>query len=492
VKKINIDSESTVIEPAIYKRAGKNAISIAFNKVFDIDKTQLNIFRITKNAYCKNADDICRYANAFLKQYDHDKEFITALLNIKYQIDKPTIYYEYFQFISDVTEYLLSDTMIEKINRMVDDYYEIDLTPTDDIKDVDLHALQFTNEHGKILMALAIAYKLTIPVVCHYYAVNCEKMSEIAKLKGKKNIVIKDYIYNVFTNYLPLFQGNSNIYNKIASTVMSHLTGTRNSDKILWKRAENKKLTPTIYTDKLVAAVIVDLIPKAIFKKNLMFLIQVSIPKQIKTMLLGKDKWEWTDVSMAIRSDDLSGLEKMEASNARLSDLDTILSSLNINKTLSRIKREYNIEIDKDELRYYKENMKNFVFYEFILQFFVNDFGGIYDLKNISKKNFITLMIIFKKIMKKMGFFYLPQILTGNVSRTIKRRKVTTKQLRKIESSYKFRKMMKHYSMGMSIENNTILRNIALLINTPIEFVDYEYPDDYGNIIQVDNDIYRR
>ena len=90
---------------------------------------------------------------------------------------------------------------------MVDDYYEIDLSPTDDIKDIDLHALQFMNEHGKALMALAVAYKLTIPIVCHYYAVNSEKMAELSIARGENPLTIKDYLYKVFVSYFPLFQG---------------------------------------------------------------------------------------------------------------------------------------------------------------------------------------------------------------------------------------------------------------------------------------------
>ena len=73
--------------------------------------------------------------------------------------------------MSDICNYLLTDSIVQKINQMVDDYYDIDLSPSDSLKNIDLHALQFMNDHGKSIMALSIAYKLTIPVVCHYYAI---------------------------------------------------------------------------------------------------------------------------------------------------------------------------------------------------------------------------------------------------------------------------------------------------------------------------------
>lgn len=484
----NIDAENTEVKPAIYKKNGKNVI-VTFDKCFEQDSPDLNNFIITKSAYSKNLDSVCRYANTFFKLYDTDKEFLTGLLCIKYQIDNQNIHYSYKTFLSDIAELLLTDSVIEKIFEMVEDYYSIDLSPSDEVKDIDLHALQFLNEHGKALMALSIAYKLTIPVVCHYYYVNNERMAELARIRGENETTIKDYLYQVFASYFPLFQGDSELFNKLAVTVNSHLTETRTSDKTLWNRARNKKLTPTIYTDRLIAAVVVDLLPKAIFKKNFIFLIQVAVPYQIRQTLLAKDKYDYCDISTSSKTDELSGLEKLEANNARISDLDIVISSVNIKETIKKIERRFKVHIEPDEIAYYKEHLKSFTFSDTILQFFAKYFGGYYDLKTISKKYYIRLMIIFKKIMKNMGFIYINQIMTGNLSKTIKRRKISTKQLKKIEQSPKFQKLMKQYSMGMETENNPVLRNIAMLINTPIEYCDYENPEMYGMPIQVDIDI---
>lgn len=487
-KLVNIDSESLNIKPEIYKRSGKNVI-VEFDKCFDADKTNLNTFVITRQTYCKKLDEICRYANVFFKYYDTDKEFLTGLLVIKYNIDNINIYYSFRQFISDITEFLLTDSIIGKINKMVDDYYEIDLSPTDDIKDIDLHALQFMNEHGKALMSLAVAYKLTIPVVCHFYSVNSEKMNELNIARGESPLTIKEYLYKVFVGYFPLFQGESEIFNKLVVTVNSHLQATRTSDKVLWARMRNNKITPTTCEDELVSSIVTDLLPKSIFKKNLIFLIQVAIPRQIRTKLLGKDRFEFCDISMSAKTDELSGLEKMEANNARISDLDVVISSLNIDKTIKKIEKKYKIEVTKDEIDFYRTNLNSFVFSEIILQFFANYFGGFYDLKSISKKNYIHILIIFKKIMSSMGFIYINQIMTGNVSKNIKRRKISTKQLNKIAESRRFKKIMKNYSMGMSEEKNSIIYNIAELINTPVEYVDYDHQEHLGEDIKGEFDI---
>lgn len=487
-KLVNIDSEGLEIKPEIYRKAGKNVV-VEFDKCFDSDKANLNTFLITRQTYCKKLDEICKYSNVFFKYYDPDKEFLTGLLVIKYNIDNMDIYYSFRQFVSDIVEFLFTDSVITKINNMVDDYYEIDLSPTDDIKDIDLHALQFMNEHGKALMALAVAYKLTIPVVCHFYAINSEKMNELEVARGSSPLTIKEYLYRVFIRYFPLFQGDSEIFNKLVVTVNSHLQLTRNSDKVMWNRMKNNKLTPTIYTDELVSSIVTDLLPKSIFKKNLIFLIQVAIPRQIKTRLLAKDRYEFCDISMSAKTDELSGLEKMEANNARISDLDVVISELNVNKTINKIMKKYKITITDDEFNYYRTNLHSFSFSNVILQFFANYFGGFYDLKSTSKKNYIYMLIIFKKIMASMGFIYINQIMTGNVSKNIKRRKVSTKQLDKIADSRRFKKIMENYSMGMSNEKNSIIYNIAEVLNTPVEYVDYDHPEYLGMDIKGEFDI---
>jgi hypothetical protein len=48
---------------------------------------------------------------------------------------------------------------------------------------------------------------------------------------------------------------------------------------------------------------------------------------------------------------------------------------------------------------------------------------------------------------------------------------------------------MKKYNMAMNDYDNQIIDTISLLINTPIEYVDYYNHDMLGEIIETDPDI---
>jgi hypothetical protein len=342
------------------------------------------------------------------------------------------------------------------------------------------------NEHGKSLMALAVAYKLTIPIVCHYYAVKIDELIEISKARDEKPLGNKEYLYKIFISYFPLFQKDADLFNKLAVSVNSHLTNSL-YEKVMWNRAKNKGITPTIQLNKLLLSIVVDLIPKAVFGKNIIFLLQVSIPEQIKNALIQKDKYEYYSISVASKGEELSGLEKLESNAARISDLDIIISKINITDTLEKLRKKFGVkDWDHEELQFYKKNMKTCVFSELVLQFFAKYFGGYYDLQSIGKKNYIKLVVIFKKVMYNIGFRYIQHIMTGNVSKKIKRRRLSTKQLKKIENDYRFQKVLELYNMSVTDENNPILRNVAMLINTPMTLVDYSMKDRLGEDIQVD------
>lgn len=488
MEKLYIDSESVTIIPEIYKRAGKY-ISVEFDKCFNPALAPLNTFIITKGSYSNNISSICRYANAFFKNYDEDNEFLTGLISIKYQIDSKNINYRYKQFMSDICNYLLTDSIVQKINQMVDDYYDIDLSPSDSLKNIDLHALQFMNDHGKSIMALSIAYKLTIPVVCHYYAIYSDTLMTNSNEFSSKDITLKTYLYQTLIRYFPLFQGESDLFNKFVATVNSALNSSKSTDKGSWMRLRNKKLTPTVYTDVLVSYIIVDIIPKAIFKHNIISLMHVVIKNQIKNTLIGKDKYDYSEISMVQKTDEISTLEKIEANSARISDLDIIIASLNVKDAIKKIENEFKICVSNEEIDYYKTNLTSFAFSDIILQFFAKYTGGFYDLKSISKRDYIHLMVIFKKKMSEMGFIYIHHIMTGNISNVFKKRKTSTKLIKKIESSSRFKKTMKKYCMSMEEEGNSIIRNIAMLINAPVEYVDYAKQERFGDNIISDVDL---
>jgi hypothetical protein len=485
---IKIDSVKLKDSDRIARRSNKDIV-ISFDKVFDNANNNLNLFVILKSGYNKNADHFCQYINVFCKYYDEDAEYLTGMLDIKYQIDNKDMAYGFNTFMNDILSYILSDTMVEKILKLVEDQYSINLSTDEKLKE-DAQALQFENDHGKAIMAISVACKLTVPLLCHYYAKRGQEMAIAAHARGERELTEKEYFNKVYLYYFPLFQGETDLYNKLVVTANMHINRAIQSEDKMWKRARNKNITPNIQCTRVMNACMIDLLPKYAFSGNMVTMNHIAMPSNINNALIAKDKYEYFDLSITSDGEELSGLEKLEANNAKVSDLDIILSKINIKDTVKKLKKRHDVVITDKEVDYYKKNIKNIYFSELILQFFADDFGGYYDLQSINKRNYICLIIIFKKIMKDIGFRYVHQLLTGNISSKIKRRRVSSKQLDKIACSERYKRVMKSYSMTMTEDDaHNPLKNIAILINTPIELVDWEMKDNTGSDIIIDADV---
>lgn len=186
----------------ICKQDGK-LIVCYFEKVFGHDE-KLSIydrFLIGRDSYVKQLDQIIRYINFFMNVYDDDNELVTAYLKIKFAVDKenafgPEDLMSYKSFIYNI---LFTNSVIEKINTMVEENYLDDIEATADDKKYSkdnkkyLESLEFTNNHIQILLKISIAIKLMVPVLFHFIQKN--------KLKSNE----EDFLYNFYDDLFDLF-----------------------------------------------------------------------------------------------------------------------------------------------------------------------------------------------------------------------------------------------------------------------------------------------
>lgn len=450
--------------------------------------TNLNRFVISRAAYFNKVDHYCKYINFFIKFYDPDKEYLTNLIKIKYQVDSNLLSYPINSFISDVIEYILSDSMIDKINSMVEDEYAIDLSADGSIDEgVDLHALQFTNEHAKSIYAISVACKLTLPILSHYYKVRQHEMIKAAKTLGKKELSIPSYFYAIFLKYFPLFQKDVQLVNKLYVTATLYMN---RQDTGMVERAENKAITKHIQINNSLMTIITELLPKYDFNQNAIKMNHVAFPSIIYNAMNAKDPHVYYEVSMNSSGDEMSGLDTLESNAIKTSDLDFMLNKINIETVIKSLIKRHGLDITKDEIKFYKKNMKFNYFFPKILQFFSSEFGGYYDLRSISKTDFVKLVIIFKHVMTEMGFRYIQHLFTGNLSTKISGRRITSKQMEKIERSPRYQRILKEYSFTIDDPNkNHILDTIAVMFNTPLQYIDYHNVKHNGKDIEIEPDI---
>ncbi len=464
-------------------KATQKAIVIQFDEIFNNESLkELNTFAThKKRAYDHKKDIIELHLNYFTKYYDPDNELIMAYLKIKFMMDQKSNYSKK-AFIQDLYDYILSDTMVEKMEQMTNDNYMINLETrlenTDKRHNV---SLQFTNEHGKILMNMSTIMKFMIPLITHYIYVN--NVSNIDK-----------FILKCFDNIASYFEKDGiDIYNKLYETATSHINQTRHSDKGHWRRVEIEGKDPLDQIDLIMDKLYVGIINKYVYDKNVVFYNYASIKNIISHIRKTKSKFNYMPITNKKDADGLSDFDKIEINNSKFDESAVIIGNINIHQSIDKLCEKFGIdEFDEDELLFYQDNIFVRPFQrELIFQVFAKYFGSVRDMYSIRLIDFCKLVVILKIMLYRKGFRYMQHILTGKVIETVNRRPLNKKQITKLQASSRYESVFKEkFSFSIDILNNgNIFHNyLNTIINSRIQLLDYEMYEYNGKELTISNE----
>ena len=468
----------------IVKSMDKNII-IQFDKIFDTSD-KLNTFYLRyKGSYISKIFLITHYINYFIHFYDEDNELITNYFYIKYFIDlRPEIKdMKRTEFIELLYSQLITDSIYEKVKKMVEDNYRVDLASTnvDNIKYSE--SLEFTNEHAKMLFVVSIIIKILIPVILHYITLYRDK----------------NEIHELYQYYKPIFdmieeKEHINLYGKMYNSINVKVSLSENKNKVIWDKYEVEGEDTTTYTEELLDKnIIVDNIFKYLFVKNIIAFNSVIIDTQLDFFVIKNLNINMREISTDKDSEGLSSLDKLEMNTIKIDESLIVLSKINIKKTIKHIKKLMNIEITKEERDFYKKYMlitpigKSLIFY-----YYAKYFDGYRDLNSITLKQYIDLMILMKRSLQMRGDIYLPQIISAQICGRINSRTIhNAKLLDKIQSSEMYKQLLskKYKTLSKMEKSDVIISTLSTLINTQFLYCDYDLEDMLGQEIEIDFDV---
>lgn len=208
-----------------FVRQDGKVIVIEFDKIFKSENLRIyNRFAIEKTNYSNQLELITKYINYFINKYDTENELLSAYLKIKRALDKTKKYdaEHMSEFIDLIYEFVFTDSMVSKINQLVEDNYLDDIENNDQDgaykkkSQVYLESLEFKNEHIKILLKISFGIKIMTPLVFHYAQLNLMKI-------GKES----DVLWTFYKKLLDLFSENVNIFNKLYVYVKAKVYDSR-------------------------------------------------------------------------------------------------------------------------------------------------------------------------------------------------------------------------------------------------------------------------
>jgi hypothetical protein len=481
-------------EDCVVKYDGKLVV-IPFDKIFNKKEISvLNTFNILKDSYVRQLNSITLYINYFIKYYDEDNDLLFAYLKLKSIADnKSNERMSLPIFIQFVYNVLLTDSICDKIVDMVEDNYYVDVDNNTGKKYNE--ALEFTNEHAKVLMQISVAMKLMIPIMLHYInKIKYNKEKDRTKNRKRNHLFsYKAYMYKFYAGLFNIFGGDIDIYNKLWISTWSKINVHYNANKPIWDQRAIYGTTTVTHMDELLRdKIICENMFKYTFNKNAISFNHVVLRNQLGFFIC--EKYQTNRIELSSKKDvsGLSGLDKLEMNTIKLDESVAILSEMNIKTTIKSIEKQMRMKVSKDELQYYQKHLTITKFQVQLCQYFyARIFGGYRDLSFLTRKNYLKLLILLKKRLRLQGMMYLPDILTSNIDGRLNARTIRNdKFLSKIEQTPLYRSIVDNkYSVLDDInKGDLIIGLLSTLINTKFTIVDYDNEDKLGETIEVNQD----
>lgn len=512
VKKSKITTWKPKAEDQLVASDGKIFI-VFFEKLFKTENDKIKIydrFFIKKGSYEKQLEVITKYINFFMKFYDAENEMASAYLKIKYALDKDKLFNEDNpdQLIDLIYELMFTDSMVQKINQMVEDNYLDDIETSDDPKKYSgkekkhLESLEFTNQHIKILLRISFGMKVISPILFHYISINVIKLDRDT-----------DMIYNFYRKLFDIFSDGVNMYNKLFVYVKAKVLESKSHNALMFEQRDilgsdeylviHQFLKKVLISENMVKYKFNDHYdPKTKkYKENIIGFNKTIIKYQLMYFLKDQYSKTLTEVTSVKNTDGLSGMDKMEMNMSKLDEGKIILAEVGNKIEIERIVKNNDFGITEEEIDYYVKNHNpSELQVELVYNYWGKNFGSYRNTSLIDRRDYIRLLLILKKrlllqsgVESEDGFSCnakLPYILTGNLQDKVNTRIIrNNKFVGKINEAYLYEKLKeKKYSNLCKIKPDYILSLLSQIINTTFTYVVYEDEELLGKEIEYNED----
>jgi len=478
-----------------------NTICIDFNSIFNKSTNeQFNFFNLSKKrTYCNVRAQIVESLN---KVFDYDSIYNEGKYLVKYFRLKAFLDHEKSEerviTLDDFKSYLKNTLMGEDykmlVNKYIDDVCVLTMSKTSDDnedgepKNQDLikKALQFTDDHAKMLFKIVTGMRVVIPLAMQYIYYYADEYPD----EGTDSLILTfiEETMEIFSD------DNVDMIQKVYKLIESRILATRYSDKKIWYYYQNLGIDHIIANDTLYKKSIVDLLPKLEINKSPVSFMHVFIKKQIEFLF----RYNFTitykaiDTTRNTADENNSEFDKIEIDSAKINESKSILTKIAIDDIISKISKKFNLNIGKDELDFYMEHVeKNKLQQSLVFNFFAKYFNSYDDLYNCNLTQYKNLVLMTKKIFQQSGLGILAEYVTADISNYQERKQLDKKTIEKVTkcSTYDYIVNYKYNNVSMNLlDSNTMIKMIATLTINRFTYVDFDNPKNLGKEIELDLD----
>ena len=423
-----------------------------------------------------------------------------AYFQLMYQIMYKKIDLDPVSFIESIHACFTTDTMIEKLYRMVEHNTDTTLMKQPD-KTYD-ESIQLTIEHLKAIMGISCLHKFAIPIVNHYYSTR-------SNLLEKAKMSPKDLYYAVFMSFISTFDDvyDINLHNKLYHTSTTRITKTTNQESEMWNRRKRLGTTPVSYSNDLMRDFVIDISQKEVFAKSAIIFIHVCMDNAIHNTLIQSDKYDYVDMAMEASdsvNETISRFDRMMTDKSHNSELDRIRTKAINYDSILRLGLQYGIDFKKmeskepkhirktarlrEEYQYYIDNIPrpiNDTQIYIMKLWYASYVGNTVDGNSLEFRDLVKLIMIMKRALRARNFNYLPLFISGRVNATTSKTKYNKRRVERLMQDHVlYPDLMEKYQYTAEYLNwDKILNEVKTIIACSIVPVDFEHPEYEVNLV---------
>lgn len=435
-------------------------------------------------------DHCTNYLNYFEKYYDKELQLLGLYAKLKYMIDCNTDVYTLDAFMHDLWKYFINPNasytaqyLNYNLDKMNMEQYNLELSYKNNKSPV----LEYSDYHAKIMLKISVMQNMMIPLLTHF--ITKKKIDPI----NIKNVLLRafDMLLQV-TNMLY----NVDLVSKICETTSSNVKKNTNNNSVLWDMQNIRGRNPTTHSIETVENIIMQIIPKYTYDKNIIHFNYNAINRDIKFKVIDVPyEYAFVVLSSSVRDEDNnSECDKFEAHASKLNEAILIQTLVNCSTTMERIELKYG-PFDEEEIKFYYNELTrngkmvvNSLQKTLITYLFAKEFDDPQSAKIVNIRQYIILIIAARRLLESYKLFQLPYMVGGKVNRVVTRKNINKKELQKIEASKYYPLIHAKYN-NEKIEQEVILSLIAQILSSEFQTIDYYNPENNGLTINVIPDV---
>lgn len=414
-----------------------------------------------------------QYINYFCRFYDEDKEYLSILFVMKIKTERyTTTQYPPDIFFYDLERYILKSNIANKVDKMVADNYSQDLNYTN----IKSPSLQYTNAHAILLHKMSILMDLCIPLLTNY--------AYMHKIDN-----INDYLLTFYDRVLHI-DDSIDMYLKLYDTAYTNILSNQKNNQGIWIKQDIRAIDVTTHSTDSVHNIILNIMPKYTFDKNIVSFNYASIRKNTAFKVTDISfEFSYVPVSSSKRDgDSVSDFDRYEMQLVKQSEALYLQNKINCDQVMKTIESMFG-PFDPKEIALYtdailKDEYGNIIINGFqkqlVFSLFYKYFRDTQSIYAINKRQYIELVIAAKKILKANNMLVLPYIVSGKIEKLVSRKTVNKKEKAFVESSPTYPLLLEKYKDEDIISQ--ILSIVATIISSDFSIVDMD-PSINGKVL---------